>query len=388
MTEAAHSPKGPSAADRWINCPGSVNATRGIHDPSSEYAAEGNFAHDIAEMAREKDVPAKEFIGHKDTVDGFEFECTKDMANHVQFFIDYVNQWECDENINEGRVSYDAWVDGGFGTLDAALLNDGMCIVADLKYGKGIQVHAVDNSQLKLYALGIYQEYGDMYEIDRFKLAIVQPRLDWIDEWEISLDELLVWADEVVEPAADEADTDTASFKAGPWCTKNFCKIKASCKTRADTIKEALHDEMGEIRDPNEMDEGDLGEAMSSVPLIKKWCADIEDRVQELVLAGHEIIGDDDLPYKMVAGRGSRQWKDPVAADKALRNYKVKVADIYPRKMCTPPAIEKVIGKDHPVMKKHVVTKPGKATLVPGSDPRPEFKTSSDEMEDLGDDGE
>jgi hypothetical protein len=385
MTEQAHSPLGPSAADRWINCPGSVNATRGIHDPSSEFAAEGNFAHDIAEMAREQDKPAKEFIGHKDTVDGFEFECTKDMAEHVQFFIDYVNQWECDENINEGRVSYDAWVDGGFGTLDAALLNDGLCVVADLKYGKGIQVFARDNSQLKLYALGIYQEYSDLYDIKEFKLAIVQPRLNHIDEWHISIEELLVWADEVVEPAADEAMTDTASFNAGEWCTKNFCKIRSSCKTRTEAVKASLAGEMDEIRDPNEMSEDDLGEAMASVPLIKKWCADIEARVSELVLAGHEIIGEDLEPYKMVAGRGSRAWKNDVEAEKALRNYKVKVADIWPRKLCTPPAIEKVIGKDHPVMKKHVVTRPGKPTLVPGSDPRPAYKTDSSEMDDLGD---
>jgi len=102
-------------------------------------------------------------------------------------------------------------------------------------------------------------------------------------------------------------------------------------------------------------------------------------------LAGHEIIGNDELAYKMVAGRGSRSWADPVEAEKAMRNYKIKVGDIWPRKMCTPPQIEKVIGKGHPVLKKHVVTKPGKATLVPGSDKRPAFKTSSDEMDDLDD---
>lgn len=385
MTDQAHSPLGPSAADRWINCPGSVNATRGITDTSSEFAAEGNFAHDIAEMAREQDKPCKAFIGHKATIAGFEFECDKEMAEYVQYFVDYVNQWEADENLNEGRVSYDAWVDGGFGTLDAALLNDGQTIVVDLKYGKGIQVFAENNSQLKLYALGIYQEYGDLYGIESFKLCIVQPRLNWIDEFEISIDDLLVWANEVVEPAADEAMTDTARFKAGEWCTKNFCKIRATCKTRADSIKAVLHDEMDEIRDANELSEEDLGEAMSSVPQIRKWCADIEEKVTALVLAGHEIIGGDELPYKMVAGRGSRGWIDPVEAEKAMRNYKIKVGDIWPRKMCTPPGIEKVIGKGHPVLKKHVVTKPGKATLVPGSDKRPAFKASSDEMDDLGD---
>ena len=381
MTEAAHSPLGPSSGDRWINCPGSVNATRGIKDESSEFAAEGNFAHDIAEMARKKDVLATTFIGYKATVAGFEFECDKEMADHVQYFIEYVNQFECDENLNESRVRYDAWVEDGFGTLDAALLDDGLSIVVDLKYGKGIKVFAEDNTQLKLYALGIYQDYSELYDIQRFRLCIVQPRLDHIDEWEISVEELLVWADEVVEPKADEALTDTAEFKAGSWC--QWCKIKASCKTRADAMKASLFDEIDEVRDPNEIPMSELGDLLDRVSEIRSWCNDVWNLGEKHVLAGEEVIGGDGKPYKMVAGRGSRRWIDPVAAEKSLRNYKVKVSDIYPRKMCTPPAIEKIIGKDHPVLKKHVHKKPGKPALVPGSDPREAFKTAVDEMDDL-----
>jgi hypothetical protein len=92
------------SGDRWINCPGSVNATRGIQDESSEFAAEGSFAHLIAEMARDQDKPAKDFIGWSCTMDGFKFTCDKSMADYVQQFIDYVNQFDCDENLNEGRV--------------------------------------------------------------------------------------------------------------------------------------------------------------------------------------------------------------------------------------------------------------------------------------------
>lgn len=384
MTEnTAHSPVGPSSGDRWINCPGSVNATRGIQDESTEFAAEGSFAHLIAEMARDQDKPAKDFIGWSCTIDGFKFTCDKSMADYVQQFIDYVNQFECDENLNEGRVHFDAWVQGGFGTLDAALLDDGTTTIVDLKYGKGIKVYAEDNTQLKLYALGLFQEYGDMYEIENFRLVVVQPRLDHIDEWEISLDELLVWANEVVEPAAEETLKDTAHFKAGDWC--RWCKISATCKTRYDSIKDALLDEIEDIRDPNEMGNEELGEAMDLVPLIAKWCKEIEERVKDLVLAGENIPGSDGEFYKMVEGRGSRSWKDPEAAEKSMRNYKVKVSDIFIKKMISPAQAEKLdsIGKDHPLLKKHVVKKKGKPALVPGSDPRPPYKTAVDEMDDL-----
>lgn len=381
MTDQAHSPLGPSAAERWLKCPGSVNATRGIADTSSEYADEGNFAHDILEKARNENKPGSEYIGEISECGRFTVD--KEMADAVDYFISYFTQFESDEELNESRVKYDAWVDDGFGTLDAAHLNDGVWIVADFKYGKGVKVFAEDNAQMKLYALGLYQEYGDMYECETIKMAIVQPRIDWIDEWEISLEELLVWADEVVEPKADEAGTDTASFAPGEWC--RWCKIRSTCKTRADSVREAMLDEIESVTDPNEMSNEELGEAMGFVPLVKKWAADIEAHVEKLVMAGEEIIGDDGEAYKLVAGRNSRVWIDPVAAEKSMRNYKIKVGDMYTRKFVSPAQAEKLksIGKGHPIIKKHVKTVPGKPTLVPGSDPRPAYKTSADEMEDL-----
>ena len=386
MTDQAHSPLGPSAAYRWINCPGSVNATRGIADKSSEFADEGNFAHDILEAARKEKKPGKHYIGQVSECGRFEVD--KEMADAVDYFIEYFTQYEGDEELNESRVAYDAWVEGGFGTLDAAHIDDGTWIIADFKYSKGIKISAENNDQMKLYALGIFQEYGDMYEVETIRMAIVQPRLDWIDEWEISIDELLVWAEEVVEPAADEALTDTATFKAGDWCTKNFCKLRGSCKTRADTIKAGLLDEIGEVRDPNEVSEDDLGELMSQIPEIRKFCNDIEAEVEKRVLAGEEIIGDDGEPFKMVAGRGSRDWRDQAEAEKSMRNYKIRVGDMWVRKFISPAQAEKLksIGKGHPILKKHVVSKQGKPTLVPGSDPREPYKAAADEMEDLGDD--
>lgn len=381
MTDQAHSPLGPSAAERWLQCPGSVNATRGIADTSSEYADEGNFAHDILERARNENKPGSEYIGEISECGRFTVD--KEMADAVDYFIGYFSQFESDEELNERKVVYDAWVDDGFGTLDAAHLNDGFWIIADFKYGKGVKVYAEDNPQLKLYALGLYQEWGEMYECQTIKMAIVQPRIDHIDEWEISIEELLVWADEVVEPIADEANTDTARFVAGEHC--RWCKIKGTCKTRFDSIKEGLLDEIEDIRDPNEMSEAELGEAMGFVPLVKKWAADIEARVEALVLAGHEIIGPDDLPYKMVAGRSQRIWIDQVAAEKAMRNYKIKVGDMYVRKFISPAQAEKLssIGKGHPIIKKHVKTVPGKPTLVVGSDNRQPYKVNTDEMDDI-----
>jgi hypothetical protein len=377
---AAHSPLGPSSADRWINCPGSVLATKGLPDTTSVFAAEGTFAHLVSEVMRDECKSAKDMIGFKDTIDGHSFEVDQVMAEHVERFVDYVAEHEYDEQLVEARVSYDAWVDNGFGTLDAGLLVDGECVVVDLKYGKGVQVWAEDNSQLKLYALGIFQEHSLLYNIESFKLVIHQPRLDHVDVWNISLQELLAWADDVVEPAADLALTEDAPFAAGKWC--QFCKIKGTCKTRAETYQAEMLDEIAEVRGPNEMTEEELGSAMSLAPLMAKWCKDVAESVEKLVLKGHQIIGEDGEPYKMVEGRSNRCFRDLAEAEKAMRGYKIKVGDMFTRKLIGVPATEKLLGKGHPLLVKHVIKPKGKPVLVPGSDKRDAYQADLSELDD------
>lgn len=101
-------------------------------------------------------------------------------------------------------------------------------------------------------------------------------------------------------------------------------------------------------------------------------------------MAGNEVPGVAG-PYKLVAGRSMRAWRDQAEAEKAMRNYKIKVGDMWVRKFISPAQAEKLasIGKNHPILKKHVVVTQGKPTLVPGSDPRPDYRTSADEMDDI-----
>jgi hypothetical protein len=364
-----HSPLGPSSADRWINCPGSVKATEDLPDVTSQFAAEGTFAHYVSEIMRNEGKSAKEMIGYKAKFSGFEFEVSASDAGYIEQFVDYVADHEFDEQLVEAMVTYDAWVDGGFGTLDAGLLDDGTSVVVDLKYGKGIQVFAEDNSQLKMYALGMFQEYGHLYDMKEFKLVIHQPRLGHVDEWVIPIEDLLKWANEVVEPAADLALGPDAPFKAGTWC--QWCKIKGTCRTRAETMQAGLLDELdGEVLNPNEMTDEEIGAAASLAPMMLKFAKDVMEAVEKRVLKGHHVIGADGEAFKMVMGRSNRAWKNAEAAEQAMRNYKVKVADMFTKKLIGPAGAEKVLGKGHPLLLAHVIKPKGKPVLVPGSDKR------------------
>ena len=382
---SAHSPLGPSAADRWIQCPGSVAATADLPDVTSQYAAEGTFAHDISELIR-KGEKKKDIIGFTNTIDGFEFTCDQIMYDYVMEFVDYVHQHEFETELIEAKVTYDAWVDGGFGTLDSGLLADGTIVITDLKYGKGVQVFAENNFQLMCYALGVFQEHGHLYEMTDFKLVIHQPRLNHVDEWAISVEDLLEWAESVLEPAADLTAQADAPFKAGSWC--KFCKLRGTCRTRAEAMQGELLDEISEVRNSAEMTNDEMGMAMSVVPLMVSWCADVAQTVEKMVVAGQKIKGADGENWKMVAGRRpARAWRDNDAAEKAMRAHKLKVGDIFTHKLKSPAQLEKLptIGKGHVILKKH--TKPpgkGKPTLVPGSDPREAYvEADVDELKDV-----
>lgn len=49
-----HALLGPSSADRWIACPGSVGIGKQFEDTTSVYAAEGTLAHSLAELRARK----------------------------------------------------------------------------------------------------------------------------------------------------------------------------------------------------------------------------------------------------------------------------------------------------------------------------------------------
>ncbi len=229
IPESAHSILGPSSSERWMNCPGSVLAP-GVAK-QTEYAASGTASHELSRWVRESGKPASEWKGTTLVVGDFSFKVGKPTIESVQYFVD-----DCSKipgaPLIEDMVHYEEMVSGGFGTLDDGRLEDYLCTLTDFKDGTGVKVFAKDNSQLKWYAIGVYLKYKWIYEFDRFLLRICQPRLRHYESFEISLGHLLQWGFDVGRPAAKLAMTPGAPIVAGSWC--RFCKLKETCKVRAD----------------------------------------------------------------------------------------------------------------------------------------------------------
>jgi hypothetical protein len=354
-------------------------------DEGSEYAAYGTAGHTVSQWCREQGRSAHDFIGVKLKVDQFEFTVDAEMANAVDVFCRRVAQ-NPGVPLLEVRVHYERFVPGGFGTLDDGRVQPRVCRVTDLKLGEGVLVEAVDNSQLKLYALGLYEDFKWLWEFDEFILAIDQPRLNHYDEFKIKLPDLLHWAETVVAPTAAIALKPGAPLKAGAHC--QFCPAKKVCKVRAQwVINTVTGDAWGNLDSPQQLPfltADEIAELLPKLPGAKKWIGDIESYALTQARLGTKFKG-----HKVVAGRSSRSYSVPeeqvVAALKPRLGEKLYTK---PELISVAQAETELGGKTkavaailEPITKKT----PGAPALMPEDDKRSELppETSVSEFENL-----
>lgn len=370
----AHAKLSASGSARWLNCPGSVNAEKGIRDKSSFFAQEGTAAHALAEHCLVNSVDAASQIG--ETFEGFVVD--NYMAEFIQGYVDYVLQFT-GEHMYEVRVDFSPWVPEGFGTCDAMIIqDDGTLRVIDLKYGQGLRVDAEDNTQAMLYALGAYEDFGHIYDIDTIEVTIHQPRLDHVSEWTITVNDLLTWGEEVKRKAAECLEPNAprnASDKACQWC-----KAKPTCpalKTLTETAIITMFDDVGAATMPptDKLTDEQLKQALQHKKLITGWLDSVEAHIVERLTEGQDFDG-----FKIVEGRSLRKWSDEASAIATLSDqYDDDV--IFKKSFLSVSQAEKLVGKKNTLtIADFIVKPPGKPTLAPESDKRPAINLTNDDF--------
>lgn len=361
-----HSMLGASKAHRWMTCPASVQLEATFPDEESFYAAEGTAAHALAEMCLISQKPPEEYIGVE--VEGFTVD--KEMAYHVATYVDYCNVQEGKKEI-ELKVDYSEWAEGGFGTADCVVVNDGVCKVIDLKYGQGVKVSAQKNEQLMLYGLGAAYQFID--EVDTVEMTIVQPRLDHIDTYSIRAKDLYKWANEKVKPAARRVFAPEPEFNPSPkGC--HFCKAKATCRALAEhnySLTLSSFDNLEEplvVQVPSTLNVEEIGHLLPKMDALIGWAQGIQKHAHKLLMEGGILPN-----YKLVTGRSTRKWVDEKIAEESLLN--IIGDEAYVTKLVSPAQAEKLLGKAKAEEITDLWHKPnGKPTLAPESDPRPAVK--------------
>ena len=407
---SAHALLSPSAAHRWMECPGSMAWPENTQDgESSTFADDGTASHEWASRCLNDLTDAEYFLGDKIELNGNLYTMDEARVELVQTYLDLVRERAIGRELFiEHRIDLSEWLgpDQG-GTLDAGVIGDDYIDVIDLKGGSGHKVYAsyvagskrLPNHQLGLYAAGLLRDAALLGKrIARVNLIIVQPKLYHIDIQDFSVAEILELVDRARKAATlvhraralDPCSAEAQGLMSPSEATCLWCRPKAQCQKLAQFVKDETASDFETIEvDPPQPT--DLSMNYAAVPLILQWCYAVQTAVHNAVAEGGEVLGSDGLPLKFVEGKmGSRKWIDEEAAAAALVGQ-IGPKAYQPQRIITAPVAAKLLDKKatkqlwtdlfEPLIHKP----PGKAQLALGSDERPAYVgTTVDDFEEIG----
>lgn len=370
----AHALLSASSAHRWLYCTPSARLEEQFPDTTSESAAEGTLAHELAELKARNYFYTVDF-GKRKLTNAINKLKKQDlwqdeMMGYTDEYLDYLKAKAMEFKgipyaALEKQVDYSAYAQSGFGTADCILIGGGILHIIDFKYGQSPngRVSAEGNPQLSLYALGAYEAYKMLYPIEKVRLSVVQPRLpDGISEWETTLTELLAWGEFVKKKAALAWEGKGSYVSSEKIC--HFCRARNQCRARSDhNVKQAF--ELGEL--PPLITAEEAGKRLLAMEGVVRYQKDLQEWALSECLAGKEVPG-----WKAVEGRGSRDWTDMEKAFEVLQGAGINRAVLYEEKPITLAQVEKIVGKKDftETVGEYVYKNPGKPTLVKESDKR------------------
>lgn len=291
----------------------------------------------------------------------------EEVCETAQVYVDYVRS-----RLTEGTTlfieqafsleSLDPPFEAG-GTGDAVILNSvtNEIEIVDLKGGRGVVVEALENKQLRTYALGAFLAHPGAWRTVR--TTIVQPRAPHqagrTRSEVFSTGELIEWTFELREAMelAAQADRERGTFgwvdtylKPGDHC--HFCKASARCPALASRALAEAHSLFEPVTEdvrvppaPTSLTIPQLVKVLDSADMIGNWLNAVRAHAHSLVELGH-AISDGTSSYELVPKRASRKWTDAANAEMLalLANCGADVFYQEP-KLLTPTQVEKLLGK-------------------------------------------
>ena len=369
---AKHAYLSASASHRWLTCPPSAKLCAQEEDRGSPYAQQGTDAHELCQYLVEKAL-GYDVRDPTENLTWYDAEMQEAADGYCSFVMEQVAEAKklCKDPLVciEQTLDFSKWVEHGFGTGDCVIVADDLLHIVDFKYGVGVLVEATQNSQLMCYGLGALDTFGDLYDIRRIRLTIFQPRRENVDTFELTTEELLTWAEEILAPTAKLAYEGEGEFHAGDHC--QFCKIKATCRKRAEYSMELARYDFAEA--PT-LSAEEIAQILPQIDTLVSWAEDIKSYALKQALSGEKYPG-----FKLVEGRSIRKYSDENAVAAVVQNAGY---DPYERKLLGITAMTKQLGKKkfEELLSGLVIKPQGKPVLAPDTDKRPEFNTAQNDF--------
>ena len=374
MPPSEHAVLSASSANRWLHCPPSVRLSEGYMDKASVFAMEGTSAHELCEyklrsaLGMEAENPTENLDFYNTEME----ECSEGYATYILELVEKAKETCSDPVVMvEQRVDFSRYVPEGFGTADCIIIADETLNIVDYKHGKGVEVSAEDNPQMKLYALGALELFDCLYDISKVQMTIFQPRLSNVSVFVMDKADLLNWANDELTAKAKLAFEGKGELCCGEWC--KFCKAKANCKERARVNMEMAQ---YEFRKSSLLTDKEVVEILSRIDELTSWASDVKNFALEQAVRGKQWPG-----WKVVEGRSNRKYTDEGAVAQVVKNAGYNP---YDEKIMGITNMTKMLGKEkfNELLGDFVERPQGKPTLVPEDDNRPRMNTAKEDFKE------
>lgn len=317
---SGHARLSPSAAARWMTCPGSVALCDTVPEPPESPAArEGTAGHAVAEARLVRDL-LQDYVRAEEMLRAWqeEYGDEYDLGHMIQDVEPYVREVKAAAEALGVDSALGVWLerrvrlsDTVYGTADAVLVGtdvvgDPWGHILDLKLGRGVRVEA-DSKQLQIYAAALAREEARTgTSLAGVTVTIVQPRHR--DGGHVSSKDYT--AAELEAVALDvEAAAEAALAGDGPRVPSEdacrWCPAQAVCPERMKSLADSvgLQDLTAAPPSVADLDPAALPDLLRALPDLERWIKAVRAHASTMLdLDPGSVPG-----WAMVEGRGRRK---------------------------------------------------------------------------------
>ena len=369
-----HAKVSPSSSEMWLKCPPSATKPDPNMDEPSIYAEQGTEAHACCEY-RLKTALGMEITDPRPNMKYYDEEMENCAEDYTNLVLEKIEEAKCACSdpvvLIEQKLYLQDYIPDGYGYGDCVIIADGTLQVIDYKHGLGVLVSSERNTQMMCFALGALKLVDCIYDISNVAMTIVQPRRANISTYEMTVDELLTWGEEVLKPIAKLAYDGEGEYVAGEHC--RFCKAKATCRARADYNMELAK---FDFTPAPELESDEIAEILEKADELISWAGDVKADALSEALKRTNYPG-----FKIVEGRSVRKYTDEQMVAEAVAAAGI---DPYEKKLLGITAMTSKLGRKRfdEILGSLVYKAPGKPALVSVSDKRPAMNTAADDFKE------